>query len=549
MTCDELKASGMSKYEEDLTKLAKGGSLSAAGDFFMAFTRMLIGVFITHLFTSPESFGLYELAFRIIVFLQVFAVPGTNLGIKRFLPIYRADRNAPALKGLLLFCLRLHTILSSVVFVLAAVFADWIARILNQPEAAPYIRILALAIPFYSLTMTVVSSLTALKRMRYEILIQKFFVPGMRLLILLGFMFVGNLRIRELAVVWSFPVTFAFGCAFGFYFFFKHFKLLRDRLVKPVYERWRLVKFSLPLAAMTPLSRLMNHVGTFIIALYATEFDLGQYGLVAGRLATFLIVPLQSAIIVFGPFISELHHLGRGDELAKHYKFISKWIFALSFFVFLAFVVLSKPILTVFGSDYAGLKTRWTLGIVSLGQLLGASVGPVGMLVAMTGRPRLNLYNTALLFVVNTGLCVVLVRLDGPLGGIVGAGLALAISIVGIKFLYLSQVYKYLGMHPFSRSYLKPLLAGAISSAIVFGLIQATGFAARWSVMQPEGWEYLWLAAQVLAFAGLLGVLYGVFIYLLGLDDEDKFILRKIFTKLGYGQPGSKEDTGPFPPE
>jgi len=91
--------------DQNLTRLAKGGGISAVGNSFDIISRMFTGVFITHLFKSTATFGLYELAYRLIFFIRILAVPGTNEGIRRFMPIYRADKDRPAEKGLLLYSL------------------------------------------------------------------------------------------------------------------------------------------------------------------------------------------------------------------------------------------------------------------------------------------------------------------------------------------------------------------------------------------------------------------------------------------------------------
>jgi len=522
----------MGEYEQNLTRLVKGGTLSTVGNFLTTFSNALSGIFITHLFNSPAMFGLYDFAFRLTFFLQVLVLPGTDQGIKRFLPIYRSDGNRAAVKGLLVYSLRITAVLSVIIVAALLLFAPAIAGLFQKPDAAYFIRVLALSIPFFAFLLVLVSSLTAIHQVKYQVLIERVLVPGIRLVVLFAFLFVGYKTLRRLAVVWSLPIAFAIGCSIASYFFLKTFRVLRDDKIRPEYHGRELIKFSLPLAANRPLLYMMNFVGTFVIAYYLTEADIGQYGIVT-RLGPLLLVPLQSAILVFAPLISELHHIGKLDELEKHFKFISKWIFAFSLYILLTYFLLTKQVLMLFGHDYSVTETQHALLLVSLAQLFSAAVGPVGLLLSMTGKPRLVLYNTLLMAVVNITLGLILIPLESPIGGIVGAGISLGIAIFGVNILFLLQVRHYLNMHPFSIGYFKPLVAGLLSWGILFGLVRLTGVNSVFEKTQPEGWiGYILVAGHILVVMAALAIFYALFIYLLGLDETDKFILRKMFSRL-----------------
>ncbi len=514
----------MSDYQRDLTRLAKGGTLSTVGDFFNQFFRLLAGIFITRLFDNPATFGLYALGLRLTVFLRVIAMPGTNQGIKRFLPMYRADRNPAAVKGLLFFIIRITVILSLFVVALLLIFSPHIARLFDKKGVSSFTRILCLGIPFYVLTVVTLSALTGIYRVKYQVFIEKMLMPGMRLVILFVFLFIGSQALKNRAVLWSLPIAQAVGAALALYFFLRIFKVLRDPSVKPIYNSGKVMKFSLPLAAARPLAYLMIYIGTFIIAYFSDAADVGKYEVVT-RVALLLIVPTASGIMVFAPLISELHHKKKHDELHRHYKFISKWIFTLSLFMFIVFLMFREPVMNLFGRGYSDTETHMTLAFVALAQLFNASVGPVAMMISMTGRPRINLYNNMLILVLNVTLMFILV----PRFGIVGAGISQAIAVVAIKTLFLFQVWHYLKMHPFSRSYLKPLVAGLLSSGIVFVIIRLTGIDQTWIGMQHNDiTAYLCTGAMI----SVLGVLFVFFVYILGLDEADRFILNKMFFRL-----------------
>jgi O-antigen/teichoic acid export membrane protein len=526
----------MEKFNRDLTKVAKGGGFSAIGDFFMVFSRLLMGIFTTHLFKSADRFGLFEWAFRVVFFIRIAVLPGTYEGIRRFMPIYRADGNRAAEKGLLLYALKLTGVLSLIVTSVVIIFAPQICALIgqegSQSEAVLFLRVLAITLPFFAYLYVSAGAFTGIHKVHYQVWIEKFLVSGARLLILFVFMFAASQALRDFAVVWSYPITFGIGCFIAMFFFYKTFTVVRERGIKSEYHVRDFLKFSLPLAVTQPISYLLNYAGTFIIGYYCTAKDIGLYGIVT-HLSPLLIVPLYSAIVVFGPLISELSHLGRKDELARHYKFITKWVFAISLLIFIMFLLLSKPILSIFGRDYADPKAQICLIIMGFAQLYNAANGPNGLLMAMTGRPHINLFNTALLMVTSVLLCILLVRSTGPLGGIIAAALAQAIAIVGVNTLYAIQIWHYHKMHPFSLEYLKPLVAGALSGGIVYGVMHFTGYNAIIQHLEPIGLSgYIGLILNIAGCGIILTILFTIILCLLGLQEEDKFILGKLIGKI-----------------
>jgi hypothetical protein len=103
--------------------------------------------------------------------------------------------------------------------------------------------------------------------------------------------------------------------------------------------------------------------------------------------------------------------------------------------------------------------------------------------------------------------------------GILGAALASAISSTLMNVLQLLQVQFMLGMHPFRIGFLKPLAAGC-GAWLVLRLAQ---------VCIPEaGNSVLRLVLSLSIFMAV----YGLALYGLGFDNEDKVILQRIKARL-----------------
>ncbi len=102
--------------------------------------------------------------------------------------------------------------------------------------------------------------------------------------------------------------------------------------------------------------------------------------------------------------------------------------------------------MAVFGEGYDVASD--VVVILSLTMLLATACGPVDSVLLMAGRSWLSLRNSVVALVVNVGLNVVLI----PLDGIRGAAIAWAVAIVVRNLLPLVQVRRHLGMWPLRRA-------------------------------------------------------------------------------------------------
>ena len=137
----------------------------------------------------------------------------------------------------------------------------------------------------------------------------------------------------------------------------------------------------------------------------------------------------------------------------------------------------------------------------------------IGPLLAMSGRPYLNLFNNGLWLAVNFLLNFWLIGRYG----IVGAALGATLSMLLVNILRLAQVRAIYHILPFRRSQLKPLLA-ALGGALAGWLSEGVFAGILWSAV------------------GVLLVFLGVYIallYLLGMEEEDRVIMRRVRRWIG----------------
>lgn len=172
--------------------------------------------------------------------------------------------------------------------------------------------------------------------------------------------------------------------------------------------------------------------------------------------------------------------------------------------LFLALFSLPAIIL-LYGGEY--VRGAWPLALLALAHTVNAATGPCGHMVTMIGRSDLVLLNSVAALGINLALNVVLI----PLYGMVGAGVAWAVSIVLWNALRLWQVWRVLGMHPFREW---PARVGACLVAF----LAAASALRLWVELQSS------LAEIALAAAASVTVYGALLVGLRVVDERDSWL-------------------------
>jgi O-antigen/teichoic acid export membrane protein len=139
----------------------------------------------------------------------------------------------------------------------------------------------------------------------------------------------------------------------------------------------------------------------------------------------------------------------------------------------------------------------------------------------MAGRSDLSFFNTAILFISSVALDWTLI----PRFGLSGAAFAGAFTIVLVNILRVTEVWMLLRIHPFTLSFLKPIIAGLVGGAVVLGMRAFPGAAGPWNDLM-----------QGLVFV----TIYCAMILLLRLEAEDLLVLRAIQRRISGRPPGTQ---------
>ncbi len=189
---------------------------------------------------------------------------------------------------------------------------------------------------------------------------------------------------------------------------------------------------------------------------------------------------------------------------------VSRLTSTIAFPAALAVVLFKEELIKIFHSSFTHNSTFMILLLVS--PLLSCTVGLAGNILVMTGNSLWNLINSILAFGLNALTNYLLV----PRFGLMGAAGATALSSIVISSVQLIEVYLIIGAKILISKIYKPYIA--ISSSIATVAIMSWFFASGGIVLKS-----LMLITSL--------VLYGVVLYLLKLEPEDKSLFFSKFHK------------------
>jgi len=168
--------------------------------------------------------------------------------------------------------------------------------------------------------------------------------------------------------------------------------------------------------------------------------NVGVYS-VAVRTADLIPFVLQAILPALAPQIARLHAAGDLHGLQRLVTLATRTLLALAVPVAVVLIVRGDWLLgLLYGPGL--VQGHLALAILCVGQIINVGMGPVGMLLTMTGHERDALFCIGVSGVLNFGLSIVLI----PGWGASGAAAAACVSLVVWNFLMAFSAYRRLGI-------------------------------------------------------------------------------------------------------
>jgi len=208
------------------------------------------------------------------------------------------------------------------------------------------------------------------------------------------------------------------------------------------YEVKRWIAAALPIVMVEGFYLVLTHTDVLVLQQFRSPAEVAVYYAATKTLALVAFVAYAVSATTAHRFTA-FHATGDRAGLAA---FLARSI-RLTFWPSLAATVLvlafGKPLLRLFGTEF--VEGYYLMFILAIGLVARASVGPTGRLLNMLGEQRICLLVYVSAFVVNFGLCLVLI----PPLGTAGAAIATATALVGESVMLFFLTKRRLGYHAF----------------------------------------------------------------------------------------------------
>lgn len=410
------------------TKLARGSvtafAIYVAGAGITYFAQLALARVI-----GAEGYGVYAYVFAWTSVLAYAAALGFNVSLLRFIPTYQAQQAWSLLRGVIQYASRRTIAAGCGVAVIGG------AIVLNRGAHLPPVLATTFLIGFALVPIMaslwvrgavvralggVVSALAPDRVVRDAVL-----------LCLIGLASIGAWRKADAP---SAMVATVIGAAVGLglvSFAMHRLMPLAAAASAPTYETrvWR--QTALPLVIIGAANILMNRIGVLLLGWIASTKDAGIYAL-AFNFALVAALPQTAVNALLTPAISDLFVRDERTALRTMIGDAALWTLIASAGTALPIVVLAKPLLALFGHDFAAGATA--LRVLLIAQVFVAGFGAQLYLLTMTGHERSAAVLLACGVALNTTLGAALIGRFGPIGAAVAAAIAMVALNAALAF-------------------------------------------------------------------------------------------------------------------
>jgi O-antigen/teichoic acid export membrane protein len=212
------------------------------------------------------------------------------------------------------------------------------------------------------------------------------------------------------------------------------------RKAVPEYDTRRWTDSIVPLSLLLGLQIIFSQMDTLILGMYRTDAEVGVY---RAAVQTITVVTFANMTVsaVLAPNLAALHAKGDMAGLQRLVRWSSRMVLLMTLTPAVFLMLFNEHVLArAFGASFA--PGGAALFILCIGQIAAASVGPVGLLMNMTGHERRAMPVVIAAVLMNASLNLLLV----PRFGIRGAAVANAVSYAFWNLMLAWQVRQRLGI-------------------------------------------------------------------------------------------------------
>jgi O-antigen/teichoic acid export membrane protein len=490
-------------------KIAKGSTVVFIGTainlLLSFFTRVIMARFSTQ-----AEYGIYSLVLTVVSICTTISALGLEEGAARSIAYLRGEKGKKNVQDIIFSSIIFALMASTLMIILIFFTSDYLAvKVFNEPSMSFVLQIMAISIPFTVLINIIISIYRGFDKASIKTYFNNILRPSIYFL-LLGIAVLLNQSFVEMISIYvmSFLITFLLLIVY----FIKHAPIkLIPKEIHINHNTKKLLSFSIPLLTISLLLTIMTWTDTLMLGYFKTAETVAAYN-AAHPVANLLSVGINSIGFLYLPITSNLYSNNSIKEIGILNESSTKWCFLITLPIFFMLIVFPEFILNLFyGSEYVTASN--VLQVLALGFMANSFFGLNYYTLMATGKSRLLMHCSLMSAIANIILNLILI----PSFGMLGAAIASAISFTLIEIYMTLKLYQLLGIHPFTKVYLR-FTTFAISSVLIFYIFRSL---------------FIHTFSTIVLSYTLFLVVYSITI--LGtksLDKEDVEILTKIEKKL-----------------
>jgi O-antigen/teichoic acid export membrane protein len=486
---------------------AKGVGFLGVGSMFGHVGRFVTALLLARAL-GAEGMGMYALGVTAAGLFASLSALGLDDAMVRYLAIQRSRRDTAGMAGTLQIGIGVSASMGVIAGIGLYLAADLVASgLFDAPGLAPLLRAFGVIVPFMTLSSTLLGAARGFKRMDIAALGEEIVQSSVRL-VLIGLLSIVGFDVMAAAIV--------FGVADVASSVTMLTLLGRQTPLGALFSRSarrdvrEVLGFALPLWLAGALRKLRQNIETLLLGTLTAVASVGVFA-VASKVNLVAQSLYRAIITSVKPNLAELHGADDRDGLRHLYRTATRWALLINLPFFLVTMLHAESILLLFGTTFAAGSTA--LMVLAAGELVNAATGVCGSVLDMTRHTAAKLINSFTWLVLLLGANLVLI----PRFGVLGAATASALAAATVNVMRILQVWTLEHVHPYDRSFLKPLLAALVAGSI--GTVVAT--------LWPPRTGAVVLALQALLIFGA----YALAIALLRVAPEDRLVLVAIWRK------------------
>jgi O-antigen/teichoic acid export membrane protein len=384
------------------------------------------------------GYGIYSYAMALDSLLSVLATFGLDRLLTRNVAAYRAQSAWGLMSGLLRWANQTALMVASGLALLVAALIWTLAEHIN-PQMVSALWIALFMLPLTALVNLKRGAMHGLNHVVGGQLMERCVRP-LSFILMVGLFYLG--LGGKLSASWAVGLNvIAMGVALLIGIQLLHRTLpLAVGQASPVYQTHIWVRSALPLMFIGILQAVNSQSPILLLGAIKGAEAVAFYN-VAQRGAQLITFILAAVNISLAPTIASLYAAGHMQRVQSVVTKSARAVLFVSLPVVIGFIIFGEQFLSLFGRDFTGGHTL--LIILSIGHLIDATAGSVGLLLVMTRHE----HDAAIGFAIRAVLEVMLGLLLIPKWGAEGAATATAISLIIWNILLVIWVYKRLGIH------------------------------------------------------------------------------------------------------